>query len=228
MGLYTRDLARGKSDTSADSRPLLHFIKQTYQLFAASLMAGAVGAFTTMGYAETISKYNLILFIIEIALLFGIHFVKKMPGINMVVMFLFTFMTGVSSVPILHHVLNTYNGGFIVGNAFAMTSAIVAVMSYIGIKTEKDLRAYSKFFMVSIIIIVIASLINVFVGSPITHTIIGAITAIIFSLMVAYDTQNIVKGHYETPIDGALGLYIDFINIFLSLIQIFTNFGSDD
>jgi modulator of FtsH protease len=46
--------------------------------------------------------------------------------------------------------------------------------------------------------------------------------------MVIYDTQNIMAGNYETPIDGAIALYLDFLNIFTALLQLFGIFGSSD
>jgi modulator of FtsH protease len=46
--------------------------------------------------------------------------------------------------------------------------------------------------------------------------------------MVTYDTQNIIKGAYETPIDGAIALYLDFLNIFTSLLHLFGIFGKDE
>jgi modulator of FtsH protease len=50
----------------------------------------------------------------------------------------------------------------------------------------------------------------------------------LFSFLVIFDTQNIMRGAYETPIDGAIALYLDFLNIFTALLQLFGIFGNDD
>jgi modulator of FtsH protease len=51
---------------------------------------------------------------------------------------------------------------------------------------------------------------------------------VVFSILVIFDTQNIMNGAYQTPIDGAIALYLDFLNIFIALLQLFGIFGSDD
>ena len=65
-------------------------------------------------------------------------------------------------------------------------------------------------------------------GNPILHVAIYGAVVILFSILVIYDTQNIIAGNYETPIDGAIALYLDFLNIFISLLQLFGIFGNDE
>jgi len=60
------------------------------------------------------------------------------------------------------------------------------------------------------------------------HVMISGAVVILFSILVIYDTQNIMNGAYETPIDGAIALYLDFLNIFTALLQLFGIFGNDD
>ena len=50
----------------------------------------------------------------------------------------------------------------------------------------------------------------------------------LFSVLVVYDTQNIIRGAYETAIDGAIALYLDFLNIFTALLQLFGIFGNNN
>jgi modulator of FtsH protease len=57
---------------------------------------------------------------------------------------------------------------------------------------------------------------------------IAAISAILFSAFILYDTQNIIQGNYGSPVDGAIALYLDFVNLFTSLLQILGFMGSDD
>ncbi|MCK9455485.1 MAG: Bax inhibitor-1/YccA family protein [Sulfurimonas sp.] len=232
MGLYNRDYARGNASTySTQTRSdtqIVSFVKETYKLFAASMMAGAVGAYVGVPMAGTIAANFFPLLILEIGLLIGLHFVKHKPGINLAVMFGFVFMTGLMLSPLLSHTLGMNGGGTIVGNAFAMTSLVFGAMSFYAIKTTKDFSGYGKPLLIALVVIIAFSIINIFLGNPLMAIAISGAVVILFSVLVVYDTQNIIKGAYETPIDGAIALYLDFLNIFTSLLHLFGIFGSDD
>lgn len=232
MGLYDRDYARSnsfayESATRSDSQ-IISFVKETYKLFAASMMAGAVGAYVGVPLAGTIAAYFLPLFIVEIALLIGLHFVKHKPGLNLAVMFGFVFMTGLMLAPLLSRILGMSGGATIVGNAFAMTSVVFGAMSFYAIKTKRDFTSYAKPLMIALFVIIGFSILNMFMGNPMLHIIISGAVVILFSILVVFDTQNIINGAYETPIDGAIALYLDFLNIFTALLQLFGIFGGDD
>ena len=231
MGLYDRDYASEGHYEEIGSRSegkLVSFVKETYKLFAASMMAGAVGAYIGIPFAGIINQWSIALFILEIALLFGLFAVKRKPGINLVVMFSFVFMTGITIAPLLARTLGMSGGGAIVGNAFAMTSVIFGAMSFFAIKTTKDFSGYGKPLMIALVVVIGFSIVNLFLGSPMLSVIISAAVVFLFSILVVYDTQNIIKGAYETPIDGAIALYLDFLNIFTSLLHLLGIFGGDD
>ena len=232
MGLYDRDYARGNSFTneavSRDDSQIISFVKETYKLFAASMMAGAVGAYIGVPLAGAIHAYFWPLFFLEIGLLIGLQFVKHKPGINLAVMFAFVFMTGLMLAPLLAQTLGMSGGASIIGNAFAMTSVVFGAMSFYAIKTTKDFTGYGKPLMIALVVIIGFSILNMFLGNPIFHVMISGAIVVLFSILIIYDTQNIMKGAYETPIDGAIALYLDFLNIFTALLQLFGIFGSDD
>ena len=233
MGLYDRDYARDNSSfayesaTKSDSQ-IISFVKETYKLFAASMMAGAVGAYVGVPMAATVQAYFIPLFILEIGLLIGLHFVKHKPGINLLVMFGFVFMTGLMLAPLLSRTLGMSGGATIIGNAFAMTSVVFGAMSFYAIKTTKDFTSYGKPLMIALFVIIGFSVINMFLGNPMFSVIISGAVVMLFSVLVIYDTQNIMKGMYETPIDGAIALYLDFLNIFTALLHLFGIFNNDD
>ena len=232
MGLYDRDYARRGSftyeTTSRSDTQIVSFVKETYKLFAASMMAGAVGAYVGVPMAATIYSMFLPLMLLEIGLLIGLHFVKHKPGINLMVMFGFVFMTGLMLAPLLAYTLGLGGGGVIIGNAFAMTAVVFGAMSFYAIKTTKDFTSYGKPLMIALFVIIGFSIINIFLGNPMVSIIISGVVVILFSILVIYDTQNIMRGMYETPIDGAIALYLDFLNIFTALLQLFGVFGGDD
>ena len=109
-----------------------------------------------------------------------------------------------------------------------MTSVVFGAMSFYAIKTTKDFTGYTKPLMIAMFVIIGFSILNIFLGNPILHIIISGVVVILFSIMVIYDTQNIMQGTYETPIDGAIALYLDFLNIFTALLQLFGIFGNDE
>jgi modulator of FtsH protease len=101
-------------------------------------------------------------------------------------------------------------------------------MSFYAIKTTKDFSGYGKPLMIALFVIIGFSLVNLFLGSPLLSIIISAVVVLLFSVLVVYDTQNIIRGAYETPIDGAIALYLDFLNIFTSLLHLLGIFGGED
>ena len=232
MGLYDRDYARdgaqGYETAHRSDSNIIAFVKETYKLFAASMMGGAVGAYVGVPMAGAIQANFFLLMILEIGLLVGLHFVKHKPGINLAVMFGFVFMTGIMIAPLLARTLGMSGGGAIVGNAFAMTSVIFGSMSFYAIKTTKDFTGYGKPLMIALFVIFGFSILNMFLGNPILHVIISGVVVVLFTFLIVYDTQNIMRGAYETPIDGAIALYLDFLNIFTALLQLFGIFGNDD
>jgi len=231
MGLYDRDYARSGSfsyGTTRSDTQIIAFVKETYKLFAASMMAGAAGAYVGVPMAGAINAMFWPLFALEIGLLFGLNFVKHKPGINLAVMFAFVFVTGLTLAPLLSYTLGLNGGATIIGNAFAMTAVVFGAMSFYAIKTTKDFTSFGKPLMIAVLVIVGFSIINIFLGNPLFSIIISGAVVILFSILVIFDTQNIMAGGYETPIDGAIALYLDFLNIFIALLQLFGIFGSDE
>lgn len=232
MALYDRDYAQqgamGYEGVSKNEARVVTFVKDTYKLFAASMMAGAVGAYVGVPLAGIIQSNFILLFVLEIGLLIGLHFVKHKPGINLAVMFGFVFMTGLMLAPLLARTLGMSGGASIIGNAFAMTSVVFGAMSFYAIKTTKDFTSYGKPLMIAMFVIIGFSILNLFLHNPWMAVAISGVVVLLFSIMVIFDTQNIMNGNYDTPIDGALALYLDFLNIFTALLQLFGIFGRDD
>jgi uncharacterized protein len=119
-----------------------------------------------------------------------------------------------------------YNLGSIV-SAFMGAAILFATMSGYGYFTKRSLESVGQFMFIGLIAIVIASIINIFVGSSVATMVISALAIVIFLGLTAYDTQQIrqmvsvdnSEGNVE--IIGALSLYMNFINLFLNLLQLF-------
>jgi FtsH-binding integral membrane protein len=118
-----------------------------------------------------------------------------------------------------------YNMGSIV-SAFMGAAVLFGTMSFYGYFTKRDLTGVGQFMFIGLIAIIIASIINIFIGSTVFQMVISAIGVIVFLGLTAYDTQKIrsmvsVENDGKAEVMGALSLYLDFINLFLMLLQLF-------
>ena len=111
-------------------------------------------------------------------------------------------------------------------SAFMGAAILFGVMSGYGYFTKQSLDSVGKFMFVGLIAIIIASIVNIFIGSSVMQMVISAIAIIIFLGLTAYDTQKIreelsIETNDSAEVRGALTLYMDFINLFINLLQIF-------
>ena len=109
--------------------------------------------------------------------------------------------------------------------AFMGAAILFGVLSFYGYFTKKSLDSIGKFMFIGLISIILASIVNIFIGSSLFSMVISSLAIIIFLGLTAYDTQKIremiMDNQPNVEIHGALTLYLDFINIFLSLLQLF-------
>jgi hypothetical protein len=111
-------------------------------------------------------------------------------------------------------------------SAFMGAAILFGTMSFYGYFTKRSLESLGQFMFVGLIAIVIASIVNIFIGSSVMAMVISALAIIIFLGLTAYDTQQIrqmvsVDTSPAVEVAGALTLYMDFINLFLNLLQLF-------
>jgi uncharacterized protein len=117
-----------------------------------------------------------------------------------------------------------FNIGSIV-SAFMAAAVLFGTMSFYGYFTKTSLDSLGKWMFVGLIAIIVASIINIFIGSTVAQMTISALAIVIFLGLTAYDTQKIremvsVDHNGNTEVVGALTLYLDFINLFLNLLQL--------
>ncbi|MGL2767414.1 Bax inhibitor-1/YccA family protein [Helicobacter pylori] len=229
MALYDRANSRNAyaEDSVLHESELVSFVKTTYKFFAGSLLLATIGALLGLMNFQAVVQYKWVFFIAEIAALFGLMFSKSKPGLNLFMLFAFTSLSGVTLVPLLGMVIAKAGLGA-VWQALGMTTIVFGLMSVYALKTKNDLANMGKMLFIALIVVLVCSLINLFLGSPMFQVVIAGASAILFSLYIAYDTQNIVKGMYDSPIDAAVSLYLDFLNVFISILQIIGIFSDRD
>lgn len=118
--------------------------------------------------------------------------------------------------------------------AFMGAAVLFGTMSAYGYFTKQSLDSVGKYAFVALIAIVIASIVNIFIGSTVMQMVISALAIVIFLALTAYDTQTIreMVSHEDctvgNEVSGALTLYLNFINIFINLLQLFGIMNKDD
>lgn len=165
------------------------------------------------------------LMIAELGLVFGLSgAIHKLSATTATLMFiLYSVVNGAT----LSSIFFLYELGSI-ANAFFITAGTFAVMAFIGYTTKKDLTSMGKIAMMALIGLLIATVVNIFVHSSGLQLICSYAGVLIFTGLTAYDVQKIKQMTAIADRDtaqkyavlGALSLYLDFINIFLSLLSI--------
>jgi FtsH-binding integral membrane protein len=159
-----------------------------------------------------------------LAAIFGVSYVlgnDPSKGVAQLCLHGFAALMGLSFATIFA----VFTMGSIV-SAFMGAAILFAVMSGYGYFTKQSLDSLGKFMFVGLIAIIIASIVNIFIGSTVMQMVISALAIIIFLGLTAYDTQKIreelsVQASDVAEVRGALTLYMDFINLFINLLQIF-------
>lgn len=233
MSLYDRNYASSSEHEVVgeySQSALSTFIKQTYQLFAASLLAASVGAYVGLysSLGATVAGNYWLFVILELGLLVGLMFAKRKAGLNLILLFAFTFISGLTLTPILGRTFAMPGGAAIVAQAFTLTTVAFGGLSVFAMNTKRDFTTWGKMLFITLIVLLVAMLLNLFFKSPIFQVALSCVSAVLFSAYILYDTQNIIRGNYETPIEGAVDLYLDFLNLFVSLLRILGFFNSDD
>jgi FtsH-binding integral membrane protein len=156
--------------------------------------------------------------------IFGISYVlsnNPSKGIAQLCLHGFAALMGLSFATIFA----VFNMGSIV-SAFMGAAILFAVMSGYGYFTKRSLESMGQFMFIGLIAIIIASIVNIFIGSTVLQMVVSALAIIIFLGLTAYDTQRIremvsVDSGAASEVSGALSLYMNFINLFLNLLQLF-------
>ena len=117
-----------------------------------------------------------------------------------------------------------------IARVFFITAGAFGALSLYGYTTKKDLSGWGSFLFMGLIGILIASIVNIFIASTFLQFAISVIGVLVFAGLTAYDTQQIKNMYFDgngqegkKAIMGSLRLYLDFINLFIMLIQLFGN-----
>jgi FtsH-binding integral membrane protein len=205
-------------------------LRNTYWLLALSMLPTVAGAWAGMQfnflalYAAAPIMAPLLMFGVMIGALFAVTALRNSAW-GVPALFGFTFIAGLMLAPILTIAIGFRNGGQLIGLAGGMTAAIFFAMAAIATVTKRDFSFLGKFLFVGLILLIVASLANLFLQVPAMSVTISAIAVLIFSLYLLHDVSNIVRGGETNYITATLNLFLDVYNIFISLLNILLVFS---
>ncbi|MFD1672732.1 Bax inhibitor-1 family protein [Agrilactobacillus yilanensis] len=222
---------------------LSRFFSRVYSYMAAGVLVSALVSFLALTtfraqYSALLQSSPAILWILmiaEIGMVFGFRATaKRSSSANAALFFAFSAVNGlVLSVTLSYYRVADITVAFVTGAALFVALAIV------GYVTKRNLSRIGQMAMAMLIGLILASVINLFVGSGFMQLLMSYAGVVIFSLLTAYDNQMLKQVYYQATnsgaeinlntiaIMGALNLYLDFINMFLYILQIFGFSNSD-
>lgn len=200
------------------------FLGKVFMTLALTMIPTVLGLFAGMNMIGVLASMGVMFPIVSLIVLIGLIFaVSKFRDSTMgfALLFLFTFVMGITiSLNILAY-LASPEGVMIVTKAFVTTIILFFIMGMIGAKTKRDLSSLGTILFVALIALIIASIVNLFLHSTMMSFILSAVGAVIFSLFIMYDINKIVKGQVTSVTQATMALYIDFVNLFLNLLSLF-------
>jgi modulator of FtsH protease len=204
-------------------------LRNTYWLLALAMLPTIAGAFVGMqtSFAGLFRTAPIMTPLLMFAAMLGMLFVVTMlrnSAWGVVALFGFTFVAGVFLTPILTVAAGFRNGGQLVGLAGGMTAAIFFAMAAVATVTKRDFSFMGKFLFIGLVLLIVASLANIFFQIPALSVTISAIAVLIFSAYILYDLSNIIRGGQTNYIMATLGLFLNLYNIFISLLNLLLAF----
>lgn len=199
-------------------------LRNTYMMLALTMIPTIMGAFIGLSVNFSFMAQHpimapLLMFAVMMGMLFGVSALRNSVwGIAMLLGF--TFVAGVFLGPILQHAIHLRNGAQLVGVAASGTGLIFFSLATIATVTKKDFSFMGKFLFIGLILLVVASLANIFFAIPALSLTISAIAVMIFSAYILYDISQIIHGGETNYVMATLTLYMNIYNIFVNLLSL--------
>ena len=199
-------------------------LRNTYWMLGLTMIPTLIGAMIGMStnfsfLAQAPIMGPLVMLAIMMGLLFGVSATRNsVVGIGL--LFLFTFVAGWWLGPMLQYALHFKNGGQIITTAAAGTGAIFFTLATIATVTKKDFGFMQNFLFVGLILLIIASIANLFFAIPAASLAISAVAVLLFSGFILFDVSRIVNGGETNYVMATMGIYLSLYNLFTSLLHL--------
>ena len=206
-------------------------LRNTYWLLALSLLPTVLGAWLGVATGITRSLTGGLGLIVFLGGAFGFIFAiekTKNSAAGVPVLLGFTFFMGLMLSRLIAMVLGFSNGSSLVMTAFAGTAGVMFVMASLATVIKRDLSGMSKWLFAGALVIMVAAIINVFIGSTMMMAVISTLAIAVFSAYLLYDLKQVIDGGETNYISATLAIYLDLFNIFQSLLALLGIFGGDN
>ncbi|MDD2686794.1 MAG: Bax inhibitor-1/YccA family protein [Gallionella sp.] len=206
-------------------------LRNTYMMLALTMIPTVIGAFigTSINFsfmAEHPIIASLAMFGVMMGMLFAVAALRNSVW-GVVALLGFTFVAGVLLGPILQVALHLSNGAQLIGMAAGGTGLIFFSLATIATVTKKDFSFMGKFLFIGLILLIVASLANMFFQIPALSLTISAIAVMLFSAYILYDVSQIVHGGETNYVMATLSLYMNIYNLFINLLQLLMAFTGE-
>lgn len=199
-------------------------LRNTYMLLGITMIPTVLGALVGMTMDFTWAAQHPLMFALgTLAAMFGLFFgiqANRNSGLGVALLLILTGLMGVMLGPILQVALHLRNGGQLVTLAAGGTGIIFLTLAGIATTTKKDFSFLGNFLMVGIILLIVASLANIFLQIPALALAMSGVAVLLFSGFILFDVSRIVQGGETNYVMAALAIYLDIYNLFVNLLQL--------
>ena len=206
-------------------------LRNTYWLLALCLLPTVLGAWIGVSTGITRNLGGIVGMVLFIGGMMAFQFaIYRFPnsGAGVAILMAFTFFMGLMLSRLLGMVLGMGNGTTLVMAAFASTAGVFFTMATLATVIKRDLSGMGRWLFAGMIAILIAAVVNIFIGSSAMMLALTALSTLVFSLYMLYDVKNIVDGGETNYIVAATQLFIDIFAVFQNLLALFGIMGGDD
>ncbi len=201
-------------------------LKNTYMLLGLTLAFSALcaGISMAMGLPQGAA---LLLTLVGFGLLFVVNKTADSSK-GLIMIFAFTGVMGASIGPMLNYYLSMPNGPGLVMQALGGTALVFFGLSAYALTTRKDFSYMGGFLIVGLLVAIVASIANIFMGIPAVSLAISAAIVMIMSGLILFDTSRIINGGETNYIRATVGLYLSIYNLFIHMLHLLTALGGHD
>ena len=214
-------------NTQSQTIEINKVLKNTYMLLGATMLLSAVMAGLSM-VLQVGHGVSLICSLAAIAIIWFVIPRTADSEKGILAVFAFTGLLGFGLGPILNHYLNMAGGSQIIMQALGGTAIIFFTLSTYVMTTKKDFSFMAGFLMTGMIVLIVASIANIFLGIPALSLAVSAAIVFIMSGYILFETSQIIHGGQRNYILATASLYLSLYNIFTSLLHILGVMGNDD
>lgn len=206
-------------------------LRNTYWLLALSMIPTVLGAWLGVQlHFSLFAGSPMISFVLFLAVAFGFFYAiekTKNSGLGVAVLLGFTFFMGLMLSRLIEFTLGYSNGASLIMTAFGGTAIIFCGMATIATVSKRDFSGLGKILFAGVLVLIVASLANIFLQLPALQLTISVIAIAIFSAYILYDVQQVVNGGETNYISATLAIYLDVYNIFVNLLSLLGILGGN-